>query len=124
MPLKKTMLCCAVASTTAMAQQAEPVATTQEQPPKLESVVISGTRLPASIRTMPQTVQLIASEEISKQMAVSGNMADILANLVPGISRGTNTGVNTYTSVRGRKPVFLVDGAPITSTLNDTAREV
>ena len=26
--------------------------------------------------------------------------------------------------MRGRKPVFLIDGAPITSTLNDTAREL
>lgn len=95
----------------------------KDEPPK-ETITVSGSRLPASLNAMPQTVQLIDAEEIDRQMLVAPNMADILSNLVPSISRSTNTAVNTYTSVRGRKPVFLIDGAPITSTLNDTAREV
>lgn len=89
-----------------------------------ETITVSGSRLPESLRTMPQSVQVIDEEEIERQMLVAPNMADILMNLVPGISRATNTAVNTYTSVRGRKPVVLIDGAPITSTLNDTAREM
>lgn len=117
-----SLLCCAAVSTSAMAQQADSKA--DEPPQKIESVIVAGTRLPASIRSMPQSVQLIESEEIARQMALTPNLADILGNLVPGISRGSNTSVNTYTSVRGRKPVFLVDGAPLTSTLNDTGREV
>lgn len=120
----QSALCCAAVTGSAFAQQAETAPAEPPATPKIESVVVAGTRLPASIRSMPQSVQLIDSADISKQLAVAPNMADILGNLVPGISRGTNTGVNTYTSVRGRKPVFLVDGAPITSTLNDTAREV
>lgn len=114
------LLVCSAAVSSAFAQQADPAVA----PQPLESVVITGSRLPPSVRTMPQSVQLIDSDEISKQLAVAPNMADILGNLVPGISRSTNTGVNTYTAVRGRKPVFLVDGAPLTSTLNDTAREM
>lgn len=118
----------ALASVSAYAQQSEPAKkATDEKTDKVEAVekiVVSGSRLPASIQSMPQSVQLIDSEEIARQIAVSPNLSDILANLVPGISRGTNTSVNTYTAVRGRKPVFLVDGAPITSTLNDTAREL
>lgn len=120
----KSLLCCAVVSTSAVAQQAESDAQATPAARSIESVVVAGSRLPASIRTMPQSVQLIDSEDISKQLAVASSMGDILANLVPGISRGSNTGVNTYTSVRGRKPVFLVDGAPLTSTLNDTGREM
>lgn len=102
----------------ALAQEAK-----KEDPPK-ETITVSGSRLPASLNATPQTVQIIEAEDIEKQTLVAPNMADILSNLVPSISRATNTAVNTYTSVRGRKPVFLIDGAPITSTLNDTAREV
>lgn len=107
----------AVVPSAALAQQEPPPSTT-------ETITVSGSRLPASIRTMPQSVQVIDAEEIENQSLVASSLADILANLVPGISRSSNTAVNTYTAVRGRKPVFLIDGAPITSTLNDTAREV
>lgn len=100
----------------AVAQSADPAAS--------DTITVSGSRLPASLRTMPQSVQVIDSEDIERQALVAPLIADILANMVPGISRGTNTSVNTYTSVRGRKPVVLIDGAPITSTLNDTAREL
>lgn len=91
---------------------------------KLQTVTVSGSRLPASLRAMPQSVQLIDADEIERQKLVAPNMSDILANLVPGISRSTNTAVSTYTAVRGRKPVFLIDGVLVTSTLNDTAREM
>lgn len=106
-----------------MAMPAFAQETKKEDPPK-ETITVSGSRLPAALNAMPQTVQIIEAEDIEKQALVAPNMADILSNLVPSISRASNTAVNTYTSVRGRKPVFLIDGAPITSTLNDTAREV
>jgi len=97
----------------------------QEAPAdKLQTVTVTGSRLSSSLRAMPQSVQIIDSEEIDRQKLVASNMSDILANLVPGISRSTNTSVSTYTAVRGRKPVFLIDGVLVTSTLNDTAREM
>jgi iron complex outermembrane receptor protein len=104
----------------AFGQQAD--APAPEQPP--QQITISGSRLPASLRAMPQSVQVIDAMEIERQNLVAPNMADVLANLVPGISRSTNASVSTYTAVRGRKPVFLIDGVLVTSTLNDTAREM
>src|SRR5438105_1750228 len=101
-----------------------PAVSQTSSPAATETITVSGSRLPASLRTMPQSVQVIDAEEIERQILVAPLISDILANLVPGISRGTNTSVNTYTSVRGRKPVVLIDGAPVTSTLNDTAREL
>jgi iron complex outermembrane receptor protein len=101
---------------------ASPAAHAQSTP--TETITVSGSRLPAAIRSMPQTVQIIEAEDIDHQSLVSNNMAEVLANIVPGISRGSNTAVNTYTSIRGRKPVFLIDGVLVTSTLNDTGREM
>lgn len=89
-----------------------------------QTVTVSGSRLPSTLRAMPQSVQLIDAEDIERQKLVAPNMAEVLANLVPGISRSTNTAVSTYTAIRGRKPVFLIDGVLVTSTLNDTAREM
>lgn len=89
-----------------------------------EPIVVTGSRLPASLRTMPQSVDVFSAEDVSKQLATTNNLEQILSNLVPGLSRSTNTTVTTYLSLRGRKPVFFVDGVPITATLNDTGREL
>jgi iron complex outermembrane recepter protein len=89
-----------------------------------ETITVSGSRLPASVRSMPQSVQIIEAEDIEHQQLVTSNVSDMLANLIPGISRGSNTSNHTYTSIRGRKPVFLIDGVLVTSTLNDAGREV
>ena len=101
-----------------------PCAALAQQSPPPETITVSGSRLPASVRSMPQSVQIIEAEDLEHQATVTTLMSDVLANLVPGISRGSNTAVNTYTAVRGRKPVFLIDGVLITSTLNDTGREM
>lgn len=89
-----------------------------------EAIVVTGSRLPASLRTMPQSIDVFSSEDVSKQLTTTNNLEQVLSNLVPGLSRSTNTTVTTYLSLRGRKPVFFVDGVPITSTLNDTGREL
>ena len=96
----------------------------QDSDAPAQTVVVSGSRLPSTLSAMPQSVQLIDAEDIERQKLVAPNMAEVLANLVPGISRSTNTAVSTYTAIRGRKPVFLIDGVLVTSTLNDTAREM
>jgi iron complex outermembrane receptor protein len=95
-----------------------------QQAQSSETITVSGSRLPSSLRSMPQSVQIIEAEDLERQQLVTSNMADVLANVVPGISRGSNTAVNTYTAIRGRKPVFLIDGVLVTSTLNDTGREM
>lgn len=111
------MIAGAVLPSLALAQQ-------DSTAPAAQTVTVSGSRLPSTLRAMPQSVQLIDAEDIERQKLVAPNMADVLANLVPGISRSTNTSVSTYTAVRGRKPVFLIDGVLVTSTLNDTSREM
>jgi len=87
-------------------------------------IIVSASRLPASVETMPQSVDILEAEALQKQLAVTADLEQVLGNLVPGLSRSSNSSINTYTSLRGRKPVFLIDGVPITSTLNDVGREL
>ncbi|MFT3816474.1 MAG: TonB-dependent receptor [Rubrivivax sp.] len=117
MAARAALLACSGAALPAFAQA-------QQEPAPDQTVTVSGSRLPSSLRAMPQSVQLIDAEDIERQQLVAPNMAEVLANLVPGISRSTNAAVSTYTAIRGRKPVFLIDGVLVTSTLNDTAREM
>jgi iron complex outermembrane receptor protein len=90
----------------------------------VQEVLVQGSRLPASLETMPQSVDVLQAEDIQTQLSVSSDLESVLANLVPGLSRSSNSTISTYLSLRGRKPVILVDGIPVTTTLNDTGREV
>lgn len=90
----------------------------------MEEIVVQGSRLPVSLLTMPQSVDILKAQDIDRQLALTTDIEKILANLVPGLSRSSNSTISTYLSLRGRKPVTLVDGIPVTSTLNDVGREV
>lgn len=89
-----------------------------------ETVMVIGSRLPTQLESMPISVNVIDSEQIERQLGVTQDLQAILAQLVPGLSLSNQATINTYTSLRGRKPVILVDGIPVTSTLNDVSREL
>lgn len=90
----------------------------------LEEIVVSGSRLSADIQTMPGSVTLIDSDQLQEQMSVTSDMGAILSTLVPGFGTTSASPANFHQTMRGRKPVFLVDGVPITPTLNDVGREM
>jgi len=90
----------------------------------VEEIVISGSRLPASIESMPGSVTVIGGEELGKQLAITTDLEAILGQLVPGMGTSSASPANFTTSLRGRKPVFFIDGVPITPTLNDVGREL
>ena len=111
-----------VSACAVMAGGAVAADTTEET--TLEEIVVSGSRLPASIRSMPGSVTLIGAEELDKQLAITTDLEAILGQLVPGMGTSSASPANFTTSLRGRKPVFFIDGVPITPTLNDVGREL
>lgn len=90
----------------------------------LAEVLVRGSRLPTSLATMPQSVQIVSSAQLAEQSAITTDVQTMLANTVPGLSQSSYSTGETLLSLRGRKPVILIDGVPVTSTLNDTGREL
>ena len=90
----------------------------------LAQVLVRGSRLPTSLATMPQSVQIVSSTQLAQQLAITTDVQTMLANTVPGLSQSSYSTGETLLSLRGRKPVILIDGVPVTSTLNDTGREL
>ncbi|MBS0421658.1 MAG: TonB-dependent receptor [Proteobacteria bacterium] len=108
-------------TTGVFAQEAQKESAQEES---AQEVIVQGSRLPAELQSMPQSVDIVKAEDIQTQLSMTSDMESVLANLIPGLSRSSNSTISTYLSLRGRKPVTLVDGIPVTSTLNDVAREV
>lgn len=106
------------------AQASDTQTADSSQGPKLAEILVRGSRLPTSLATMPQSVQIVNSQQLEQQMAITTDVQTMLANTVPGLSQSSYSTGETLLSLRGRKPVILIDGVPVTSTLNDTGREL
>ena len=87
-------------------------------------VVVSASRSGIEADEAPQTVVIIEKEEIERQLAISSNSSDVLANLIPSYtpSRGKMNGSGE--TLRGRTPLIMIDGIPQSNPLRPTGREV
>ncbi len=85
--------------------------------------MVSASRSGIEADKAPQTVVIIEKEEIEKQLTISNNSSDVLANLLPSYtpSRGKMNGSGE--TLRGRTPLFLIDGVPQSNPLRPTGRE-
>ncbi len=84
-------------------------------------VTAARTTLPAS--ALPLTVDVIDRETLSRQVAVSGSVVDAVSALLPAFSptREKITGVGE--TLRGRSPLYAINGIPQTTPIRDGARD-
>jgi len=110
--------------TSVYAQESDKNDAVAEKKEEIEVIRVSSSRLATTLSTMPGSVTVVDQEELGKQLAVTNDLASILGQLVPGMGTSSASPANIQTSLRGRKPVFFIDGVPITPTLNDVGREL
>ncbi|MET0290663.1 MAG: TonB-dependent receptor [Pseudoxanthomonas sp.] len=86
-------------------------------------MVVTASRTEQPADTAPQTVVVIDKEDIARQLSISTNSSDLLANLLPSYtpSRGKMNGSGE--TLRGRTPLILVDGIPQSNPMRPTGRE-
>ncbi|MFV3129026.1 TonB-dependent receptor domain-containing protein [Niveispirillum sp. KHB5.9] len=106
---------------TAAPSPSRPRATAASAP--VEEIIVSAarTKLPAS--ALPLTVDVIDAATLSDQVAIAGSTVDAVATLLPSFSptRQKMTGVGE--TLRGRSPLFAINGIPQTSPIRDGARD-
>ncbi|HEX6589231.1 MAG TPA: TonB-dependent receptor [Longimicrobiales bacterium] len=76
-----------------------------------------------SAATLPVKVEVIGQAELATQRALSTNPTELLANVVPSFSPSRQKLTNSGESLRGRRPLFLIDGVPQSNPLRDGQRE-
>jgi len=90
-----------------------------------EEIIVTGSRLPASLDTFAGTVTVLGPEELASQQVFSQDLGNILSNLVPGLGIGVPGSIsNNEQNLRGRNPAILVDGVPIGTPLRDGRRDL
>lgn len=98
-------------------------AQTAEAAGALETIVVTATRsrLPAS--ALPVTVDIIDSAALAEQARFSGSVVDAVATLTPSFSPTREKLSGGGESLRGRAPLFAINGIPQTSPLRDGSRD-
>lgn len=91
----------------------------------LERIVISAStsRIPDSEAALPNTITIIDGEQLRQQLAITRDITQVLANLVPSFTPARQKMTNAGEALRGRKPLYLVDGVPQSTPLRAGGRD-
>jgi len=82
----------------------------------LPDVVVSATRTPQTIASIPGSVQVIDTQQIRQQSGAGRKVSDIIGQLVPGLAPSTGGMSNFSQSLRGRNMLVLIDGVSQNAT--------
>ena len=89
----------------------------------LDQVVITAARtiLPAS--ALPLTVDVIDNQSLSQQVSVSGSIIDAISTLSPSFSPTRQKLSGAGESLRGRSPLYAINGIPQSTPIRDGSRD-
>lgn len=90
---------------------------------ELEEVYVSASRTERPLSTIPNTVTVINTAELEQQLSIQDDLSTVLGNLIPGFSPSRQKMTNAGETLRGRKPLYMIDGVPQSNPLRDGGRE-
>ena len=89
----------------------------------LEEVMITASRVEKPLSTIPNTVTVIDTAALEEQLAIHNDISTVLGNLIPSFAPSRQKMTNAGESLRGRKPLYMIDGIPQSSPLREGGRD-
>ncbi len=89
----------------------------------LKPVTVTATRIEKPITAIPNTVTIVEREAITQQTTIRDDIQSILENTVPGFGPSLRRLTGRAESLRGRNPLYLIDGVPQFNALRDGQRD-
>ena len=116
--IRPTLLAAALAAAIAGPARAEDAT-------DLDQVVVSAStsRIPDSEAALPNTITVIDQQQLRQQLALTQDLSQVLANLIPSFTPSRQKLTNSGETLRGRKPLYLVDGVPQSTPLREGGRD-
>lgn len=92
---------------------------------ELDRVTVSAStsRIPDSEAALPNTITIIDQAELQQQLSLTRDLSQVLANLIPAFAPSRQKMSSFGESVRGRQPLYMVDGVPQSTPLRDGSRD-
>jgi iron complex outermembrane receptor protein len=88
-----------------------------------DSIVVTAarTQLPAS--ALPMTIDVIDSEALGQQVQITGSTVDAVSALLPSFSPTREKLSGAGESLRGRSPLYAINGIPQSTPVRDGSRD-
>jgi len=107
------------AGKTAAAEEATAEAAQGEAP----EIIITGARSILPATALPLTVDVLGGEELQDQVLVSGSLIDAVSAEMPSFSPTREKLSGSGESLRGRSPLFAINGVPQSTPIRDGSRD-
>jgi len=89
----------------------------------LEALTVSATRMSKPISSIPQIVTTIDSDDIKQSQMLNDTLGGVLEQHVADFSPPSSNMTDRAVSIRGRNPLYLIDGVPQHNALRDGQRD-
>ncbi|WP_374409883.1 TonB-dependent receptor [Novosphingobium colocasiae] len=88
-----------------------------------ERIVVTAARTVLPINALPLTVDVIDNAALNQQVAIGGSIVDAVSALTPSFSPTRQKLSGAGETLRGRSPLYAINGIPQTAPLRDGARD-
>jgi iron complex outermembrane receptor protein len=102
---------------------AAPVLAHAAETAAVDEVVVTAARTILPANALPLTVELIDRATLEQQMVMSGSVVDAVATLTPSFSPTRQKLSGAGETLRGRSPLYAINGIPQSTPLRDGARD-
>jgi len=112
-----------VVTSPALAFQTQDSADAQNGEAEDSAIIITAARTALPASALPLTVDVIDNESLTQQIAISGSVTDAVANLTPSFSPTRQKLSGAGETLRGRSPLYAINGIPQSTPLRDGSRD-
>jgi iron complex outermembrane receptor protein len=88
-----------------------------------EEIVVTGARSILPVTALPLTVDVLGGEELDDQVLQSGSVVDAISARMPSFSPAREKLSGSGESLRGRSPLFAINGVPQSTPVRDGSRD-
>src|SRR3546814_6851289 len=89
-----------------------------------DTIVVTAARSILPANALPLTVDVIGKEALDQQIAISGSVTDAVATLTPSFSPTRQKLSGAGETLRGRAPLYAINGIPQSTPMRDGSREI
>ncbi len=86
-------------------------------------IIVSAARTILPTNALPLTVDVIEKGQLDQQVSISGSVTDAVANLTPSFSPTRQKLSGAGETLRGRSPLYAINGIPQSTPLRDGSRD-
>lgn len=86
-------------------------------------IVITGARTKLPATALPMTVDVLGGQALKDQLAISGSVIDAVSARLPSFSPTREKMSGSGESLRGRSPLFAINGVPQSTPIRDGSRD-